>query len=113
MVNQAAWDSLPPDLQSMVRVACQAVTMDMLSDFTYNNGIALKKLIDEHNVQLRRYPDEVLDRLRTIGDEFMRDLSNESELMGRIYASFHAYTDIVRPWTAISERPLLNLRPDT
>lgn len=111
MVNQAAWDSLPADLQTIVRVACQATTMDMLSDFTYNNGVALKKLIDEHNVQLRRYPDEVLERLRTIGEEFMNDLSNESALMGRIYASFQAYTDIVRPWTAISEQPLLNLRP--
>ena len=111
MVNQTAWDSLPADLQTIVKVACQATTMDMLSDFTYNNGIALQKLINEHNVQLRRYPDEVLERLRTIGEEYMTDLSNESELMGRIYASFQSYTDIVRPWTAISEQPLLNLRP--
>ena len=113
MINEAAWDSLPADLQAIVRVACQAATLDSLSDFTYNNGIALKKLIDEHNVQLRRYPDEVLERLRTIGDEFMSELSTESELMGRIYASFQAYTEIVRPWTAISEQPLLNLRPRT
>jgi TRAP-type mannitol/chloroaromatic compound transport system substrate-binding protein len=112
MINQSAWASLPADLQAIVKIACQATTMDMLSDFTYNNGIALQKLIDEHNVLLRRYPDEVLERLRTIGDEFMNDLSAESELMGRIYASFTAYMDIVRPWTAISEKPLLNLRPD-
>jgi len=85
----------------------------MLSDFTYNNGVALQKLVNEHDVQLRRYPDEVLEKLRTIGEAFISDLSNESELTGRIYASFQAYTDIVRPWTAISERPLLNLRSES
>ena len=112
MINQQAWESLPVDLQAIVRVACQASVLDMLSDFTYNNGIALKKLLDEHNVELRRYPDEVLDHLGSISTEMIRDLGNESELAGRIYASFMAYSDIVKPWTAISDHSLLNLRPD-
>jgi len=54
MINQEAWDSLPDDLQAIVKTACQAAVMDTLSDFTYNNGIALKTLIEKHNVQLRR-----------------------------------------------------------
>jgi len=112
MVNQEAWDSLPADLQSVVRVACQATVMDSLSEFTYNNGVALKKLIEEHGVELRRFPDEVLNHLEAISTELMAELSSEDELMGRIYASFQAYLEIVRPWTAISDRTLLNLRPD-
>jgi TRAP-type mannitol/chloroaromatic compound transport system substrate-binding protein len=112
MINQQAWESLPADLQAIVRVACQASVLDMLSDFTYNNGIALKKLLDEHNLELRRYPDEVLDHLSSISTEMIRDLGNESDLAGRIYASFQAYSEIVKPWTAISDHSLLNLRPD-
>lgn len=112
MINQSAWDSLPADLQAIVRVACQAATMDSLSDFTYNNGVALRNLVNEHGVELRRFPDEVLSQLSAIGDEFMLELANETELMGRIYASYRAFTEIVRPWTAISEHSLLNLRPD-
>jgi len=110
MINQSAWDSLPPDLQAIVKVACQAAVMDSLSDFTYNNGVALKKLVNEHGVELRRFPDEVLNRLSAIGDEFMSELTDETELTGRIYASYTAFTDIVRPWTAISDQTLLNLR---
>ena len=86
--------------------------MDGLSDFTYNNGVALKKLIDDHDVELRRFPDEVLERLGTISSEYINELALESELMGRIVASFQAYMDIVKPWTDISERTLLNLRPE-
>ena len=112
MINQDAWNSLPQDLQAIVRVACQAAVMEMLSDFTYNNGVALKKLLEEHQVELRRFPDEVLDHLREISTEMMRELAAESELMGRIYDSFQSYIEIVRPWTAISDKVLLNLRPD-
>lgn len=112
MINQDAWNSLPADLQAIVRVASQAANMQMLSDFTYNNGVALKKLLDEHNVELRRFPDEVLIHLNAISDELMLELAGENELMGRIYQSFQNYLEVVRPWTAISDRTLLNLRPD-
>ena len=111
MVNQAAWNELPIDLQAIVRVACQASVLDNLSDFTYNNGVALKTLVDKHGVQLRRFPDEVLNHLGGISDELMREMADESELVKRIYDSFQAYSEIVTPWTDISDRALLNLRP--
>ena len=112
MINQQAWDSLPADLQAIVRVACQAAVTDTLSDFTYNNGVSLKKLLDEHKVKLRRFPDEVLKHLAAVSEDLMREMAGENELTGRIYASYLNYTNIVRPWTAISERTLLDLRQD-
>jgi len=112
MINQAAWNTLPDDLQAIVKVACQAAVMDTLSDFTYNNGIALSTLLKKHRVQLRRFPDKVLARLSEISADVTREMAAESELAGRIYASFSAYQEIVNPWTAISDRSLLNLRPD-
>jgi len=112
MINQKAWDSLPADLQAIVRIACQAAVLDSLSDFTYNNGISLKKLVEEHNVELRNFPEEVLRHLNAISDELMKEMAGETELMGRIYASFQDHMEVVRPWTAISEQVLLNLRPD-
>jgi len=110
MINQEAWNTLPADLQAIVRIACQAAVMDTLSDFTYNNGIALKKLVDEHGVELRRFPDEVLKRLEEISDELAEEMAASDELTGRIYASFKAYMDIVRPWTEISDKAILDMR---
>ncbi|GMR14725.1 MAG: TRAP transporter substrate-binding protein DctP [Gammaproteobacteria bacterium] len=112
MINAEAWNTLPADLQAIVKIASQAAVTDTLSDFTYNNGIALRTLLKKHGVQLRRFPDEVLSRLNEISDEVIREMADNSELAGRIYASFKAYQEIVNPWTAISDRTLLNLRPD-
>ena len=110
MINDEKWNSLPADLQAIVRVACQATALDMLSDFTYNNGVALKKLVEEHNVQLRRFPDDVLENLSTISENLLVEMAAEDELIGRIYESYTAYQQVVTPWTDISDRVLMNLR---
>ena len=47
MINKAAWASLPPDLQSIVETSCQAITTDMVAEYTHGNAYALQQLIDE------------------------------------------------------------------
>lgn len=112
MINRDKWNTLPADLQAIVGIACQATTLDMLSDFTYNSGVSMKRLTEEHGVQLRRYPDDVLKHLSDISAEYVLEMSQETELMGRIYKSFTGYRDTVLPWTNISDRAVMNLRED-
>lgn len=112
MINAAAWNELPSDLQSIVRVACQAAVMDNLSDFTYNNGVALNTLLTEHKVQLRRFPDDVLQRLNTISTSIVEEMAVNDPMIARIYESFRNYVKVVRPWTDISDRALLDMRPE-
>ena len=67
-VNKQAYDKLPKDLQKIVAVACavacQAANNDMLAEFTARNGEALGTLINEHGVQLKKFPDEVMKKLK-------------------------------------------------
>ena len=60
MVNKQALEALPADLQAVVAYACQAANDDMFSEFTARNSQALKTLVNEHGVQLRRFSDEPL-----------------------------------------------------
>lgn len=112
MINESAWNELPADLQAMVTTACQAATMDALSDFTYNNGVALNSLLNEHDVQLRRFPDEVLYHLKDISTQLYEEMAANDELIARIYESYTNFQKIVGPWTDISDRTLLDLRPE-
>ncbi|MGD9264277.1 MAG: TRAP transporter substrate-binding protein [Lysobacterales bacterium] len=111
MVNKDAWGMLPDDLKAVIEIACQAAVMDSLSEFTYKNGQALERLVNEHGVELRRFPDEVLEHLGEISGELMEELSGEDAMFARIYESFRAFRKIVNPWTDISDRTVLNLRP--
>lgn len=109
IVNQAAFESLPEDLQHIVNYACQSANLDMLSEFTARNGESLEQL-REAGVDVRAFPDEVLRELQRLTWEVLDDIAADDPLSARVYESFNRYFKTVRGWTEISEKVLLNLR---
>jgi TRAP-type mannitol/chloroaromatic compound transport system substrate-binding protein len=110
MVNKEAWDSLPEDLQAMIEVATRAINDDMLSEFTARNNAALVTLFEEHGVQLRRLPDDVLLKLKAISKEVVAEAGEENELAGRIHDSYTNFQSDVSKYHRISEQAYLNAR---
>lgn len=110
MVNREALDALPEDLQAAVEIAAQAVNTDMLAEFTANNARALKTLQEDHGVQLRAFPADVMARLQEITWEHLEEEAAGDELYARALASYRAYYESVVPWSRISEQHLMNLR---
>lgn len=113
LINQEAWERLPADLQAIVRSATRTMNEDMLAEYTARSSSALRTLVEEHDVEVRRFPDDVLQRLRQISDEVVDEMGTRSPMAERIHASYTDYRDRVRDWTAISERAYLNVRAAT
>ena len=110
LINRAALEALPEDLQSIVRNACRVVNGNMLSEYTARNNAALQTLVQEHHVDVRRLPDAVLDRLREISAGVVAEIGRKDELAGQVYESFRKFSSQVTAWTDISERAYLNVR---
>ncbi|MDH3526653.1 MAG: TRAP transporter substrate-binding protein [Gammaproteobacteria bacterium] len=110
LINQAAFEALPADLQHIVTNACRVVNEDMLAEYTARNNAALQTLKTEHRVDLRRLPDAVLERLRELSDAVVAEVAEEDPLSGKVYASFRQFRDQVEAWHDISERAYLNVR---
>ncbi|MCW8830201.1 MAG: TRAP transporter substrate-binding protein, partial [Gammaproteobacteria bacterium] len=68
IVNKEALESLPKDLQSIVMNACKVVNQDMSTEFTAKNNAALNTLVNKHKVDVRRLPDDVLEKLKALSD---------------------------------------------
>jgi TRAP-type mannitol/chloroaromatic compound transport system substrate-binding protein len=111
-VNKDAWEALPPDLQAMVESATQAINDDMLSEFTARNNAALDTLINEHDVQLRRLPDDVIEVLRLASAEVVAEIADADPLAKRIYDSYMTFLQDVRRYHSISEQAYLNVRQE-
>jgi len=110
IVNQQSMESLPADLQAIVTAAARTVNQDMLDEFTSRNNQALQQLINEHGVQLRRLPDDVLRELWRATEEVMQKLVAEDPMAAKVYASFKTYYDGVREYHHISEQAYINAR---
>ena len=110
MINQEAFDELPADLQSIVLNACKVVNQDMLAEYTARNPTALQTLLDEHEVELRRYPDDVLLRLRELSDEVVAEIAEKDAFSKKTYASYRKFLTQSRQWSAVSELTYLQAR---
>ncbi len=103
IVNKEAFDALPEDLQRLVLMACRAVNSNMLAEYTARNHQALQTLVDEHEVALRKFPDEVLARLKTLSRTVLEEVAASDELAARVYESQLKFQAQAARWHDISE----------
>ena len=110
MINKEKWDALPEDLQAIVKSAAEAENQHIYDEFTARNAEALKQLVNEHGVELRRLPDEVLEALEKTSQEAVEDLVAGNDQARRIYESYRDFRDSVMPYIAVAEQSALNVR---
>ncbi|MBN2866719.1 MAG: TRAP transporter substrate-binding protein [Thiotrichales bacterium] len=103
MINEAAFNELPADLQSIVRNAIKVANGDMLAEYTARNQQALQTLINKHGVELRNFPDSVLKELKTISEQVVEEEAKNDALSAKVWASQKAFRDQVVKWTEVSE----------
>ncbi|GAB4281669.1 MAG: hypothetical protein Kow0092_36850 [Deferrisomatales bacterium] len=108
IVNKRAWESLPKDLQAVVETACWRSNIWMLSEFDAKNNDSLQELVNEHGVQLRRFPDEVLKGLRKLAEEVVQEVADSDPAAKKVYESYKAFRKKIDPWTDISERTYMD-----
>ena len=111
--NREAFAALPEDLQSIVRNACKVVNQDMLAEYTARNPAALQELTKKYRVELRRYPDDVIQRLRELSDEVVAEIAQKDEFSQKVYASYAKFLKQSKAWSAVSELTYLQARDQT
>ncbi|MDH3304019.1 MAG: TRAP transporter substrate-binding protein [Gammaproteobacteria bacterium] len=110
IINRDAWNSLPADLQEIVSTTCQAITTDMAAEYTNGNAVSLQQLKKDPNIELRRFPPEVLGLLRTIAQDVVDELMASDPAAAKIGEAYFEYLDIVSENSRIAERAYLNTR---
>jgi TRAP-type mannitol/chloroaromatic compound transport system substrate-binding protein len=109
-VNRAAWESLPPDLQAVIEIACQAITTDMQAEYTHGNAVALEQLMADPNVELRQFPDDVLQYLKSITQEIVEEMVVDDPMAAKIYRSWSTFLEQSIPNQRITEQAFLATR---
>ncbi|WP_068086933.1 TRAP transporter substrate-binding protein [Polycladidibacter stylochi] len=102
-LNKDLWVSLSEAEQEIVKSACYAENNYMYSEFNYNNGAALKTLLEKHNVQLKEFSKDVFDAIAGVSEEVVREVSETDELSKRIYDSYIQARKDVGEWGKVSE----------
>ncbi len=110
IINRQAYQALPKDLRHIVDNACKTVNQAMSTEFTAKNHAALDTLVNKHKVDVRRLPDDVLARLKTLSHEVVRELADKNPAAGKIHDAYRKFYKQVSAWHEISEKIYFNVR---
>ena len=106
--NKEKFEALPNDLQHIMRTAALRLNNWMLSEFEAQNSIYLDKLIREEEVDIRYFPDEVLQTLRTFTEEIIQDLAANDPFVKKVYTSYDDFRRKAVKWAALTEKVFYN-----
>ena len=109
-INLDLWNSLNLQEQSIIKFACLATNSRMLAEFIHNNAIALDQLINEHDIELRQMPEDVLAALARETKTVLEEIADLDELTGRIYESYMTSLKRSENWERISDEAFMSVR---
>jgi TRAP-type mannitol/chloroaromatic compound transport system substrate-binding protein len=109
-VNRKVWNELTAEQQSVLQHVASAENDYMYAEFNARNGEALATLVNQHGVQLRRFPDDVLKAIGTAATEVVSDIGNADEVTKKVYDSYVAFRRYISRWTALSEEAFTTAR---
>ena len=82
----------------------------MLDEYTANSYRALEELVEKHDIELRRLPEDVLIELRKISEDYMQEFIKGDEMATKIYNSYSKYREEVVNYHRISEKAYIEAR---
>ena len=82
----------------------------MQAEYTHGNSMALQQLMDDPNVEIRPFPDEVLRFLKSKAAEIVAEMVEEDPMIARIYESWSAFLEKSVPNQRITEQAFLATR---
>lgn len=110
-VNKAKFEALPKDVQQIFAWGCGDEHSQLTAENDASNAGALEVLIKQHNVQLRKLPDEFIKAYGNACGEVMKELRDSGDaLTKKILDSYYKFQREQMAWTRIGLQEYLNAR---
>lgn len=103
IVNKTAFDALPEDLKAIVETCCRAVNDAMLAEYTARNQQALVTLRDDHGVEFRQLPEDILAALRQASEQVLEEAAARDPFARRVNDAVREFRQRAMAWHALSE----------
>ena len=103
LTNQAAYDELPENYQEILKEACAETFSNRLSMYDAMNPLALKRLVRDHGVVLRPYPDDIMEAAWRESNAYMEEQAAGDATFRRVWESYKGFRDISFPYAAGNE----------
>ena len=101
-VNDAAFQALPKQYQSLIEIASRAAGERMISQYDAQSPGALRRLIASGAV-LKAFPRDVMDASFKTSNELYKEFNDRDPRFKKIYDSYMGFRDNNVPWHRVAE----------
>ena len=98
LINKQSFEALPEDLQSIVLATAVAENTYLTSEFFARNVRALSQLKNEHDVQVRPFPESIMNALRSAAEDVLNEQASEDADVAKIFASYRKFQEAAVTW---------------
>lgn len=109
LFNKKKWDSLPTDIQEIIRVAMQAAAHETTAQSYHASAVNWATMKTEYpNIKVKSFPTEVLKAMKAANDKLLEERAKNDPLAKEIIDSQAEYLKKARAWTLISDQAYID-----
>ena len=109
-LSKKLWDGASASEKAMFEAAAAAENVINRAEFDANNSSALDVLVNKHKVQVRQYPNDVLQAIGQASGEVVRESADGDPFTKKVYDSFIEFRRISIGWSKLSDQAFANAR---
>lgn len=102
-MNLKKWNNLSETEKTLFQTATMAENNCTYAEFTEKNGQALNTLVNKHHINLKAFPDEVLQDIGKTAQEVVKNIAASDSYTQKVYDSYMKYRNEVTQWAKISD----------
>ena len=109
--NKKKFEKLSKEQQVILEAAANEMNARMLAQFQYENGVALKKIMEgKYGVHLGQFPDDVNEAAKKAIKKILDESANKNKDFARVYESIQKFFPSTRKWTDVGMKAYLDMR---
>lgn len=98
LINKDAWNEMPAHHQAIISNACKASMTDSYAEGEASQYESLKRNVDEHGVQIKKFNDEMLNTFRTTWHEVAAEEAQNDAFFKKVYDDMTAFREGYAVW---------------
>jgi len=106
-INLDDWSNLPEEYQEIVKTAAQEANNIMMARYDAKNPAALQTLIEESDVTLLPFPDDVMAAAEEASFELYEEFSSQDADFGSILSEWVTFRENIQIWHGLGETSYL------
>jgi len=109
-INLDLWNDLSLQEKSIVAAACHRANHLSVGEYFHYNAVALDQLINDHNVELKQFPADIMSALAKVSKDVLYETAQNDDLSARIFDSYRTSLERYQKLSRVSDEAYLRLR---